>query len=163
MTNPLSPSRVSTVSRLRAPLPLASSILAFAFAALASPASAQLAWVQKKPGTSPSAREGAAMAYDSAHQATMLFGGCANCPTQPDPVCWFWDGTAWVGFTSAVVPPARSSCAIAYDAARDRFVLFGGIGASNTLLNDTWEFDSAAVAWTQRTPATNPPARRQHA
>jgi len=162
MTTAVSPSPLCNLSRLRAATPLASTILAFAFA-LASPVPAQLAWVQKRPSTNPSAREGAALAYDTAHKVTMLFGGCATCPTQPDPVCWFWDGTAWGGLTAPVTPSARSSSALAYDAVRNRFVMFGGIDSGNTLMGDTWEFDVGTLAWTQRTPATNPPARRQHA
>ena len=49
---------------------------------------------------------------------------------------------------------------MAYDANRDRVVLFGGaVGGSR--LQDTWEWDGAA--WTQLTPAIPPPARSEHA
>ncbi|HOW51115.1 MAG TPA: kelch repeat-containing protein [bacterium] len=59
-------------------------------------------------------------------------------------------------------PEARSSHAIAYDAARGKVVLFGGITSSATT-NDTWEWDGATGAWTDRTTvATKPPERAGH-
>jgi hypothetical protein len=49
---------------------------------------------------------------------------------------------------------------MAYDAARQRIVLFGG-ASSSSRFSDTWEWDGAT--WTQRTPAASPPARSGHA
>ena len=57
-------------------------------------------------------------------------------------------------------PPARSGHALAYDAARQRVVLFGGYGGA-VYLSDTWEWDG--TTWLPRTPVTSPPARRSHA
>ena len=57
-------------------------------------------------------------------------------------------------------PPGRGYHAMAYDAVRQRVVLFGGSN-TNTILNDTWEYDG--TTWTQRTPATSPSARGAHA
>jgi hypothetical protein len=45
---------------------------------------------------------------------------------------------------------------MAFDALRQRIVLFGGGG-----LADTWEWDGAT--WTQRMPTTSPPMRPSHA
>ncbi len=56
--------------------------------------------------------------------------------------------------------PSRNGHAIAYDAARQRVVLFGG-SSNGTVLNDTWEWDG--TNWTRMTPAVSPPARRDHA
>ena len=50
--------------------------------------------------------------------------------------------------------PVQSWHAMVYDEARQRVVLFGE-------RNDTWEWDGET--WTQRTPATSPPARYAHA
>jgi hypothetical protein len=49
---------------------------------------------------------------------------------------------------------------MAYDAGRQRTVLFGGSNSSGQLA-DTWEWDG--VNWAQRTPATSPLRRIQHA
>ncbi len=45
---------------------------------------------------------------------------------------------------------------MAYDEARDRVVLFGGVGLSG-FVADTWEFDGQS--WRDRTPANAPPGR----
>jgi hypothetical protein len=54
---------------------------------------------------------------------------------------------------------AREHHAAAYDAARDRTVVFGG-SVGNTYLGDTWLFDG--TEWIPVTPANSPPIRRQH-
>jgi hypothetical protein len=55
-------------------------------------------------------------------------------------------------------PSARVMSTMAYDPARGYYVLFGGVGADNANLNDTFTFNGSA--WTPNTPATVPPARR---
>jgi Galactose oxidase, central domain len=61
-----------------------------------------------------------------------------------------------------VSPPARVNASMAYDAARDKLVLFGGTGEHETRenglqLNDTWTWDG--TTWTKQQPRTSPPAR----
>lgn len=60
----------------------------------------------------------------------------------------------WRRWTSGA-PTPRSASGIAYDAGRDRVVLFGG--ASLGLESDTWVFDGAG--WTDVTPNQRPPGR----
>src|SRR5437588_13043860 len=57
------------------------------------------------------------------------------------------------------MPPARQGMGMAYDAAREQVVLFGwGLDCcSGNFFNDTWVWDG--TTWTQRFPATSPPAR----
>src|SRR5687767_6671464 len=64
--------------------------------------------------------------------------------------------TDWV---RARILERRSDAAMAYDAARQRVVLFGGIDV--TALGDTWEWDG--VSWSQRNPVVNPTPRSLHA
>ena len=45
---------------------------------------------------------------------------------------------------------------MAYDAARQRVVLFGGIGSTG-YLGDTWEWDG--TTWAQKFPANTPSAK----
>src|SRR5215216_2416540 len=59
-----------------------------------------------------------------------------------------------------VGPSARGAHDLAYDAARERVVLFGGRAAGATLQADTWEWDGRD--WTQ-VADTGPDARASHA
>src|SRR5262245_28460927 len=79
---------------------------------------------------------------------------------------------AWIGaplLLAAAVPAqaswmrarvleTRVGAAMAYDAARQRVVLFGG---SESLLGDPWEWDG--VRWVPRNPAARPTPRSDHA
>ncbi|MEI9904503.1 MAG: kelch repeat-containing protein [Asticcacaulis sp.] len=47
-------------------------------------------------------------------------------------------------------PAARIQFVMAYDARRDRVVLFGGMDAQGVYRDDVWEFDG--TRWTQRYP-----------
>ena len=123
------------------------------------------AWQQLAPAVSPFQRSGHAMAFDAARQQIVLFGGSLSGATVGDT--WVWDGFDWSERTPATVPPARTQATIAYDAARGVTVMFGGCqfdvggGACFSPLSDTWEWDG--TDWTQRAPATVPPARAGHA
>src|SRR5678815_1066310 len=67
-------------------------------------------------------------------------------------------GQPW-SLRSSAGPVPRDWAAMAYDGARQRVVLFGGRTASQTCLNDTWEWDGAT--WTQRV-APGPAPRYSH-
>ena len=54
------------------------------------------------------------------------------------------------------VPPARNGTTMAWDSAHGVCVMFGGVGAGNELLGDTWSWDGAA--WTV-VPGDGPSAR----
>lgn len=57
-----------------------------------------------------------------------------------------WNGTGW-SLASSTGPGGRASHALAYDAARQRVVLFGGDNSGQNLVNSTWEWDG--TSWTQ--------------
>src|SRR5690606_34754948 len=71
---------------------------------------------------------------------------------------WEWDGTNWAPLNP---PPfaGRRNHAVAYDAQRDRLVLFGGRGGTSLLLGDTWEWDG--MTWTQVAIGDPAPAARE--
>ena len=107
----------------------------------------------------PSARSYPAMAYDTARQRTVMFGGRSGAYPMPWTdlaETWEWDGTAWSQL-AVVGPSARGEHAMAYDSARGVVVLFGGYTWNTAFHGDTWEFDG--VAWTQRSPAVAPSPR----
>lgn len=103
-------------------------------------------------------------AYDSANSRMYLYGGCSS-PFGPCPQGDLWtfdlNRNEWTELKLIGIPPAREHYGMAYDATRDRLVVFGGAGPG--LLNDTWEYYSRSAKW-QQTPVvgTLPPARQRH-
>jgi hypothetical protein len=63
----------------------------------------------------------------------------------------------WSQLSPATSPSARVFAAMAYDAATNQVVLFGGEGINDNSLNDTWTWNGST--WSQLSPATSPPAR----
>ncbi len=113
----------------------------------------------------PSRRSGHSMAFDSARNQTVLFGGVTE-DNEASNETWIWDGSNWSKRSPSSSPPPRSGQKMVYDSARGVIVLFGGntgrfIGGSVTLgatfFNDTWTWDGAT--WTKRNPQTSPSAR----
>ena len=112
-------------------------------------------WTQMND-VGPADRSGHAMAFAGA--GVLLFGGVA--PTSRADT-WSWDGEDWTQLTDGG-PSPRADHTLAFDSSRQRVVLFGGAGASETgavLLNDTWEWDGQE--WTQQAD-TGPTNRRLH-
>ncbi len=110
----------------------------------------------------PGPRYAQSMAYDSARQRVVMFGG--NSQLQwPGGVLgdtWEWDGWSWEQRTSPTSPAPRGHAVLAYDSVRGVCVLFGGCQGPAGM-SDTWEWDG--VNWTQRTPAVAPSPRYHHA
>jgi uncharacterized protein (TIGR03437 family) len=103
-------------------------------------------WTQESPQTSPPARWGPGMAYDSAHGEMVMFGGffCgSSCGTgflaQFLSDTWLWDGSNWATQFPQNSPTGRTTPAMAYDSGHDQVVFFGGtVGAAGTERGDTW-------------------------
>ncbi len=122
-------------------------------------------WAQRFPLSFPAVRGGHAMAYDSARQRVVMFGGTTagvDATNRPPEVfhgdTWEWDGSNWFERTPlGSTPGARHEHAMAYDPVARVTYLFGGLDPSGTPLNDLWVFDGAS--WT-RLVTLNPPARR---
>jgi hypothetical protein len=108
-------------------------------------------WTTLPLASPPTARFGAAIAYDEARHTVVIFGG-QRAGSVILAETWEWDTntTSWVNRALAG-PSARLYASMTYDSIRHVCVLFGGLGPSNALYNDTWEYDG--VAWTQRTPS----------
>ena len=90
----------------------------------------------------PSGRLGTALAADQAR--AVLFSGTAQLSPSPQaPLAadtWEWDGQQWA-LRRDFGPEGRHTHALAYDSARDRYVLFGGVVTSGALMADTWELN----------------------
>jgi hypothetical protein len=118
-------------------------------------------WTDRTPvGPGPAGRYAYAMAYDAARARVVLHGGNDAAGRQLGDT-WEWDGSDWVERTPAGArPAARVDGQMAYDAARERLVFFGGFvgGTLAGIARDVWEWDGSA--WVERTPATLAPAAR---
>lgn len=87
----------------------------------------------------PAARGSHGMTYDEKRGLTLVYGDRgAEAKT-----LWGWDGTRWHAF-DAPGPGLRRHIKLAYDASRDRTVLFSGLDDTQTQPGDTWEWDGAA-------------------
>ncbi|MBS1875690.1 MAG: putative Ig domain-containing protein [Acidobacteria bacterium] len=107
--------------------------------------------------TSPPARRNAAMALDTAHDRTVLFGGNSSATgTTRLGDTWLWSGYGWAQQTTSSAPSARTSPAMAFDAQNGVTVLFGGNTASGDSA-ETWTWSGSA--WTLRSPSASPSAR----
>ncbi len=110
-----------------------------------------LAWSIAQPAspTGPTAREGHAMARDSARGAVVLFGGSnpGGGVASANNETWEWSmATGWRNLTT---PSPRESHALAYDPVYREVVLFGGIVSSGgSVSQETWTRDSSG--WTRR-------------
>lgn len=125
-------------------------------------------WTKKNPRVSPQPRSMHAMVYDSSRGKVLLFGG----GFMDDPSLWVayddtweWDGETWSQLTPKTSPAGRMAHGMAYDAVRDKTVLFGGATAfveGNPISdNETWEWDGEN--WTQIDSLNKPSERNIHA
>ncbi|MBX3465147.1 MAG: hypothetical protein KF830_18415 [Planctomycetes bacterium] len=122
-------------------------------------------WLQTlTTGTTPAARYGHDMVYDSHRNRIVLFGGY-GAGGAIGTTHELRQGTfllQWLQAPTTGAPPARNSHRMAYDARRQRTVMFGGSDAAGIFLGDTWEYDGATATWTQVFPAQSPPRRWNH-
>ncbi|TMF95551.1 MAG: hypothetical protein E6I10_09615 [Chloroflexi bacterium] len=96
-------------------------------------------------------------AWSQLHPATTLQGGAvfmAHEDARHDVLLvehdgtWTWTGSNWSPQHPASTPPFQLFRSIAYDAARDRVVLFGGKSPANDQpTDDTWTWDG--VRWSR--------------
>jgi len=123
-------------------------------------------WTQQFPPVSPPARaiEPQGMTYDAATKTVVLFGGLNSgrpCQSSGNALgdTWTWDGIAktWTEQFPAASPSARRA-PMAYDAAAQSVVLFGGDNGQSVDYNDTWTWNGAT--WTQLFPSAAPGARQ---
>ena len=99
-------------------------------------------------GTFPGPSRGdAGMAYDSASNQVVLFGGIGCGSICGDS--WTYFGGKWTSLGGAL-PPAVAGAAMAYDPnpALQYVVMVGGVTSSGAASPDVYEFDGATSRWT---------------
>ena len=124
------------------------------------------AWQERTPvGAVPPSRYAHGTAYDTVRKKTLLFGGVTfNNGLFND--LWEWDsptGTWTERVITGLQPSPRYAAGMVWDSARQRAVIFGGVGPNSVYLNDLWEWDGTTGTWTNPAPGgTQPTARAYH-
>ena len=116
-------------------------------------------------GASPEARVFHGMAYDSARSVHVMYGG-VNLTGAALGDTWEYDGAArtWTSRTPPDPGPGpRFWFQLAFDAARNRTLLFGGARSPTIQLGDTWIWDGQAGVWTQLNSPVQPSPRQLYA
>jgi len=120
-------------------------------------------WAKKDTPNKPLDRRGHAMVYDSARKVMVMFGGSKDySPTKHTALddTWEYDGNKWKERKTSFKPPPMKYHAMAYDSARKKTVLFGGIPAGAVDANATYEYDGSN--WKKLAPKDKPATRCHH-
>ena len=112
-------------------------------------------WTEQSPAVQPLLVYAASAAFDPGLQGVVLFGGGSGGVDQN--TTWLWDqvGATWTLLSTPQSPPAREGAGMAYDAALQRVILFGGQD-NNGYFNDTWELSPAPTPTPTPTPTSTP-------
>jgi cysteine-rich repeat protein len=116
-------------------------------------------WREITAPAAPAPRHGAAMVFDPVRSRVVLFGGIGASGHHNDT--WEYDAGSGTWSEVAIDPTGRPGMrrqhGLAWDRARQRAVLFGGVFGLS--LGDTWEY-TFATGWTSASPGTPQPAAR---
>jgi len=105
-------------------------------------------WTLLAPTTKPSARAGARMVFDSAHNIVLMFGGRDGTKGASNHM-WKWSGSNWTDAGAAAGPfPDYDTAGLAFDANLGKVVAWDGSSGS------TWEW--SGTAWTTVSGTTPP-------
>jgi hypothetical protein len=106
-------------------------------------------WSELAPlGTPPPYRVARAMAFDAVHSRVLLFGGTYSGPTDEIFVLSLAGTPAWTQIANpGGGPGARYFASAAYDASRDRFVVFGGVTSTGAIPGDAWVLSLDPPSW----------------
>jgi len=97
-------------------------------------------WTDITVSGGPIPRNYAAMAFDPALNASIMTGGHVEATAYSDT--WAQNGTSgWQSIPTATTPPPRWGLELSYDVTSQALYLFGGVDATSTFYNDTWELD----------------------
>jgi hypothetical protein len=129
-----------------------------------TPNGTQPTWTQKNPAAQPAGRATSdqgwsiRLVYDPVRLTLVLFGGRSNAGNLND--LWEYDGTNWTNRNPTGTPPPvtqSNAYTFIYDPSVSKFLLFGGQDFNQQAgPADTYEYDSAANAWTKRAPVASP-------
>ena len=116
-------------------------------------------WTQMSPSTSPSARNGHSMVYDSNSDRVILFGGNNYSMVFDDTWTYSYTADTWTQMSPENAPSKRWYTSMVYDSTSKMTILFGGYDGTSEF-NDTWVYNLTTDTWTQMNPV-NAPTERQ--
>ena len=98
-------------------------------------------WKQYSTPNAPARRDGGRAVFDTRRKQIVLFGGIEiGASVNYFDDTWIWKDSSWTEIKAAA-PLGRGHHSMAYDAERDRVIVFGGARKMGEILNDTWEWD----------------------
>jgi len=107
-----------------------------------------LAWERLDENTGPSERQDHRGFYDPVRHRMVVFGGRDVHSVFNDTWAFDLSAQTWARLDDGSAgPPPRYAHALAYDAATDRMVVYGGEDGSSKTLNDVWAFHLDANRW----------------
>ncbi len=125
-------------------------------------------WANRTPTPRPpswaSARLLSSLEYLPSRDVSLLLGGQLSAGGLADGLSeWRSDAGTFTFVTPAPRPLPSRNGALAYDSARDRVLLYGGLitdggPAGAGLSDELWEYEPGAATWINRTPAARPAA-----
>jgi hypothetical protein len=124
-------------------------------------------WTTRRMDEGPGVASLVVAASDPSRKSVLTFGGFSVLGRQRygPPMGELWELTAdgvWRRpSTDGPQPGARHHHAAGFDSARGRFVVYGGIDASDTWVRDVWEWDR--TRWYRIQTANGPGERAHHA
>ena len=116
-------------------------------------------WTPRNSRTHLPPRHQHRVAYDEARSRLVVVGGRNHPNTYWTTEVWEWDGADWAMHKSPSAPDSSHSFAMAYDVARRRIALFGGV--SLRIQGGIWEWDGDS--WRERFRPSTPPFRNGQA
>jgi hypothetical protein len=120
------------------------------------------AW-SKDTGATPPPACGASMAYDSARDQVILFGGVASAgpPYTYRPDTWAWNGSSWQKLAPAMNPSLGWRGVMAEDPIHQQLIYYTGVrynsGLGDLTGGETWVWDG--TSWTHPVDAGSPTGR----
>lgn len=111
-------------------------------------------WSELHPANAPEPRQFAALAYDSARDRVILYGGTRKTADGKSNEgaydTWEFDGTTWTKITDS--EPKVNFPQLAYDVKRNQTILVGVDPASTTVATVMYLYEPANKSWKKHTP-----------
>jgi N-acetylneuraminic acid mutarotase len=117
------------------------------------------------PTIYPKGKAGHSMAYDSANDVVIVYGGQIGTGTTDkkyDTMAYDYNNNNWTNLNPSEKPYPSTWGAMAYDSESEKIIQFGGVPRNGEASNQTWAYDYTENTWTERDPNETPGMRGAH-